>query len=102
MQRVRLALLVIPLVILLSGCVGDPKPAETPFTSVDACAALKEAVTDFYADASPGSTGGDLRNYDLPAVGGFDIPKPTCAFEVRPDPAVIPGDVFTIESFYLD
>ena len=102
MRRTPPALYVIPLVLLLAGCVGDPKPADTPFTSVDACAALKAAVTDYYDDASPGSTVGDLPNYDLPAVGGFDIPKPTCAFEVRPDPAVVPGDVFTIESFYLD
>jgi hypothetical protein len=102
MRRARPALYVIPLVLLLTGCVGDPKPADTPFTTVDACAALKTAVTDFYASTSPGSTVDDVPNYNLPVVGGFSIPKPTCAFQVRPDPAVIPGDVFTIESFYLD
>lgn len=102
MRRARTALFAIPLVLLLAGCVGEPKPAATPLSTVEACAALEKAVVAFYDDASPGSTVDELHNYDLPAVGGFSIPKPTCAFQVRPDPAVIPGDVFTIESFYLD
>ena len=102
MRRARTALFAIPLVFLLAGCVGDPEPAATPLSPVEACTALKSAVTDYYDTASPGSTVDELKNYDLPQIGGFTIPKPTCAFQVRPDPNVIPGDVFTIENFYLD
>ena len=102
MRRARPVLLVVPLLILLTGCVGAPKPAATPITPAQACDALKGAVDDFYEIASPGSTVDDIPNYDLPELSGFHIPTPTCAFEVRPDPAVVPGDVFTIESFYLD
>jgi hypothetical protein len=96
------ALLAVPAVLLLSGCVGEPEPEKTPITTVEACAALEDAVTDYYDIAAPGSTVEELRNFALPVVGGFTIPKPTCAFQVRPDPDVIPGDVFTIENFYLD
>jgi hypothetical protein len=102
MQRVRSALIVIPLVLVLAGCVPEPKPVATHFTTDDACAALEGAVTDFYEAASPGSTVEQMSPYDLPDVKGFEIPQPTCAFEMRPDPAVIPGDVFTIDSLYLD
>ena len=103
MRRARPVLLVVPLMLLLlAGCVGEPKPASTPLTSAEACDALKDAVGDFYEVASPGSTVEELRNYDLPELSGFRIPTPPCAFQVRPDPAVVPGDVFTIESFYLD
>jgi hypothetical protein len=59
-------------------------------------------VTDFYDVASPGSSVTELLTYELPQMKGFTIPRPTCAFKVSPDPAVIPGDVFTIENFYLD
>lgn len=102
MRRARPVILVAPLLLLLTGCVGEPEPAKTPLTPVEACAALGDAVADFYEIASPGSTVDELVPYELPMVGGLEIPKPTCAFQVKPDPAVIPGDVFTIESFYLD
>jgi hypothetical protein len=102
MRRARPVLLVAPLLLLLSGCVGEPEPAKTPLSPVEACAALKGAVAEFYEIASPGSSVDELDNFALPVVAGFRIPKPTCAFQVKPDPAVIPGDVFMIESFYLD
>jgi hypothetical protein len=95
-------LAVLPALLLLAGCVGTPAPAETPLTSTQACAALEDAVVEFYDLASPNSTVTELETYALPEVNGFQIPKPSCAFQVRPDPAVIPGDVFTIENFYLD
>ncbi|HEV7743232.1 MAG TPA: hypothetical protein VGO65_12525 [Pseudolysinimonas sp.] len=103
MRRARPVLLMVPLLALvLTGCVGEPKPASTPITPAQACDALQDAVGEFYDVASPGSTVEELPNYDLPEFSGFRIPTPTCAFQVRPDPAVVPGDVFTIESFYLD
>jgi hypothetical protein len=64
--------------------------------------ALEAAVTDFYEVASPGSTVTALDNFAVPAVNGLRIPRPDCAFQVRPDPEVVPGDVFTLENFYLD
>lgn len=96
------ALLAVPSLLLLSGCVGEPEPEKTPITSVQACAALEGAVVDYYDIAAPGSTVEELQNYALPVIGAFHIPKPTCAFQIKPDPDVIPGDVFTIEAFYLD
>jgi hypothetical protein len=97
------ALLVVPLLVLaLAGCVSEPEVAETPLTPGEACAALGEAVADYYDNVSPGSTTEALDTWTLPVIAGFTIPKPTCAFQVRPDPKVIPGDVFTIENFYLD
>jgi hypothetical protein len=102
MPRARPALLAVILLALLTGCVGDPEPAPTPITPTQACAALKTAVTDFYEVVSPGGTIAELDNFALPKVKDFTIPKPTCAFKFSPDPAVTPGDVFTIESFYLD
>jgi hypothetical protein len=102
MPRARPALLAVPLLVLLSGCVGDPEPAPTPITSIEACAALQIAVTDFYDLVSPGGTVTELDSFALPVVKGFTIPKPTCAFMFSPDPAITPGDVFTIENFYLD
>lgn len=102
MRRARPVLLAVPLVLLLAGCVGDPKPAATPITPVQACHALKDAVAEFYDVASPGSTVDAIDTSALPELSGFRAPTPTCAFEVRPDPAVVPGDVFTIETFYLD
>lgn len=102
MRRVPPALAVVPLVLMLTGCVGAPAPTPTPISAVQACAALETAVVEFYEVASPNSSVTELPNYDMPEVNGFTIPFPTCAFQVRPDPAVIPGDVFTIESFYLD
>lgn len=102
MPRVRPALLAVPLVVLLAGCVGDPEPEPTPITPTEACAALGEAVDAFYEVASPGSTITKLKPWDLPEVKGFRIPTPTCAFRVTPDPTVVAGDVFIIESFYLD
>lgn len=95
------ALVSIPL-LGLTACVGDPAPAATPITAAQACAALGDAVAEYYEVAAPGSTVEELATHDLPSVAGFRIPKPTCAFQVRPDPDVVPGDVFTIESFYLD
>jgi hypothetical protein len=102
MRRARPALLVVPLLLLLAGCVGEPKPAATPLTITQACAALEDAVTAFHDVANPGSTVEELPSYDLPAINTFRIPKPSCAFQVRPDPEVVFGDVFTIEAFYLD
>ena len=99
----RPVLLLTPaLALLLAGCVADPAPAQTPLSQAQACDALGEAVADFYDTVSPGSTSTPIASRDLPVMAGFAIPAPTCAFQVRPDPAVIPGDVFTIESFYLD
>ena len=103
MRPARPVLLVAPaLVLMLAGCVADPAPAQTPLSSVQACEALGDAVAGFYETVSPGSTTSPIATQDLPVMAGFTIPKPTCAFQVRPDPAVIPGDVFTNESFYLD
>lgn len=102
MPRVRPALLAVPLLVLLTGCVGDPEPQPTPITPVQACSALGDAVVEFYEVASPGSTVSELDSFALPDMKGFVIPRPDCAFKVSPDPAVVPGDVFTIESFYLD
>jgi hypothetical protein len=106
MRRARPVLLSAPLyvaiVALLVGCVGEPDPVATPLSAVEACDALQDAVGEFYEVAQPGSTVEELPNYDLPTIKDFVIPKPTCAFQVRPDPDVIPGDVFTIEAFYLD
>jgi hypothetical protein len=103
MRPARPALLVVPLLaLLLAGCVADPAPAQTPLSRMQACEALGAAVADFYDTVSPGSTTSPIASRNLPVMAGFVIPAPTCAFQVRPDPAVIPGDVFTIESFYLD
>lgn len=102
MRRARIALLAVPLTMLLAGCVGEPEPEPTPLTAAEACAALGDAVDEFYETVSPGSTTEELVPHDLPEVNGFRIPQPSCAFQITPDPAVAPGDVFTIESFYLD
>ena len=106
MRRVRPVLLVAPalatLVLLLAGCVAEPEPEPTPIDRVEACEALQDAVGDFYDVVSPGSSVEAIPAYDLPTINQFEIPTPTCAFQVRPDPDVIPGDVFTIEAFYLD
>ena len=102
MPRVRPALLAVPLLVLLAGCVGDPEPAPTPITVAQACAALEDAVTEFYDITSPGGTVTALETFALPDVKGFTMPTPTCAFKFAPDPAVTPGDVFTLEGFYLD
>lgn len=97
------AVLTVPtvLALVLVGCVGEPEPAKTPLTHVQACAALGDAVIEYY-DSAAGSTVEEVRPYDLPKVGGFTIPRPTCAFQVRPDPDLVPGDVFMMRSFYLD
>jgi hypothetical protein len=103
MRPARPVLLVAPVLVLLrAGCVADPAPAQTPLSRTQACDALGEAVADFYDTVSPGSTTTAIAAQDLPVMAGFTIPTPTCAFQVRPDPAVVPGDVFTIENFYLD
>lgn len=96
------ALAVLPALILLAGCVGEPAPAETPITLTQACAAIEDAVVEFYDIASPNSSVTALDNYAVPVVNGLRIPRPDCSFQVRPDPAVIPGNVFTLENFYLD
>lgn len=96
------ALAALPALLLLAGCVGDPAPAETPITPTQACAALEDAVIAFHEVANPGGTVTALDNYAVPSVNGLKIPRPDCSFQVRPDPAVIPGDVFTLENFYLD
>jgi hypothetical protein len=95
-------LTVLPALLLLAGCVDTPTPTETPLTSVEACTALHEAVEEFYAVANPGATVEALETFALPEVNGYRIPRPTCAFQVRPDPEVTPGDIFTLENFYLD
>lgn len=103
MSHDRPALLVTPLLALfLAGCVAEPTPAQTPLTRAQACEAIGEAVAGFYDSVSPGSTMSPIATANLPVMAGFRIPTPTCSFEVRPDPNVIPGDVFTIENFYLD
>jgi len=99
--RVRTALLGLPVLVLLAACGPSPAPAPTPKTPTEACADLKDAVREFYDIASPNSTLTELDPAELPEMNGFQIPRPTCAFEIRPDPAVVAGDVFTIESFYL-
>jgi len=102
MRRIRPALFAIPVVLMLTGCIGEPEPAATPLTPVQACDALEKAVIAYYDTTSPGSTIEEISPDALPDFAGFDIPPPSCAFRMRPDPAVVPGDVFTIESFYLD
>ncbi len=100
--RVRNALLGLPLLVLLAACAPTPAPVQTPKTPTEACADLKDAVREFYDIASPNSTLTVLDPAGLPEMNVFTIPRPTCAFEIRPDPAVVAGDAFTIESFYLD
>ncbi len=100
--RVRNALLGLPLLVLLAACASAPAPAPTPKTPTEACADLKDEVRAFYDVASPNSTLTVLDPADLPEMNGFTIPRPSCAFEIRPDPAVVAGDVFTIENFYLN
>ncbi len=94
------ALLGIPVLLLLVAC-ATPEPAPTPKTPAEACADLSAAVHKFYDVASPNATITELKATELPEVHGFTLPKPTCSFEVRPDPSVLPGDRFTIENFYL-
>jgi hypothetical protein len=94
------ALLGIVALILLSAC-STPEPAPTPKTPAEACGDLWDAVREFYDVASPNATITELKANQLPEVHGFKLPKPTCSFEVRPDPTVLPGDRFTIENFYL-
>jgi hypothetical protein len=102
MRRPPRALVALPALLLLAGCVGTPAPAETPLTHNEACDALQDAVAEFYEIASPGSSVTALETYAVPTVNELRIPRPDCAFQVRPDPDVIPGDVFTLENFYLD
>jgi hypothetical protein len=97
----RRALLGIPILLLLAACVGEPDAAPTPKTPAEACADLGTAVREFWDVASPNSTVRELKHTQLPVVHGFEIPRPTCSFEMRPDPSVLPGDRFTIENFYL-
>ena len=100
-SRVRHALLGLPVLVLLAACGAAPVPAPTPKTPTEACADLKDAVRKFYDAASPNSTLTVLDPASLPEMNGFTIPRPNCSFEIRPDPAVAAGDVFTIENFYL-
>jgi hypothetical protein len=106
MRRVRPVLLLAPVVacavLVLAGCVAEPAPEPTTLDRAGACAALEDAVVEFYDAASPGSTVEAIPTYEMPTINKFDIPTPSCAFQVRPDPDVIPGDVFTIEAFYLN
>jgi hypothetical protein len=88
--------------VLLAACGPDPGSAPTPKTPTEACADLKVAVREFYDAASPNSTLTVLDPAYLPEMNGFTIPRPSCSFEIRPDPAVVAGDAFTIENFYLD
>ena len=100
-SRVRNALLGLPVLVLLAACGAAPVPAPTPKTPTEACADLQDAVREFYDAASPNSTLTVLDTANLPEMNGFTIPRPNCSFEIRPDPAVAAGDVFTIENFYL-
>jgi hypothetical protein len=100
-SRVRHALLGLPVLALLAACGATPAPAPTPKTPTEACADLQDAVREFYDAASPNSTLTVLDPASLPEMNGFTIPRPNCSFEIRPDPAVAAGDVFTIENFYL-
>jgi hypothetical protein len=95
------ALLGVPVMLLLAAC-GTPEPAPTPKTPAELCADLGVAVHEYYDVASPGATIRELVSAELPLVHEFAFPKPSCSFEVRPDPSVLPGDRFTIESFYLE
>lgn len=95
------ALLGVAVLLVLSSC-STPDPLPTPKTPSEACVDLEGAVRDFYDVASPNATITRLAPEDLPVVHGFEIPRPSCSFEVRPDPSVLPGDRFTIENFYLD
>jgi hypothetical protein len=99
--RARDALLGLPVLVLLAACAPASGPA-LPKTPTEACADLKVAVREFYDAASPNSTLTVLDPAHLPEMNGFTIPRPSCAFEIRPDPAVVAGDAFTIENFYLD
>jgi hypothetical protein len=99
--RRRSALLATLVLLLLAACAPTPAPAPTPKTPSEACADLEDAVRDFYDVASPNSTLTVLDVSKLPEMNGFSIPRPNCSFEIRPDPAVVAGDVFTIENFYL-
>ncbi|HTE61635.1 MAG TPA: hypothetical protein VK631_14885, partial [Solirubrobacteraceae bacterium] len=101
-RRIRNALVGIPLMLVLVGCAMDGVAVAIPKTPAQACDDLERAARDFYAAASPNSTMRALDVTRLPEVNGFTIPRPSCSFEFRPDPAVVPGDVFTIENFYLD
>jgi hypothetical protein len=98
----RHALLGLPVLLLLAACGPEPAPIPTPKTTAEACTDLERAVSEFYDAASPNSTITALDVTNLPELNGFRIPRPSCSFEVRPDPAVVAGDVFTIENFYLD
>lgn len=91
----------LPVMLLLAACGPTPAPEPTPKTPAEACADLEDAVYEFYDIASPNSTITALKPWELPVMNGFKIPQPSCAFEVRPDPAVLPGNRFTIENFYL-
>lgn len=102
LRRFRVALFAIPIVVLLAACTPEPAPIATPKTVAEACADLRVAVRDYYAAASPNSTLTVLNPANLPEMNGFTIPRPTCAFELRPDPEIVAGNAFTIESFYLD
>jgi len=101
-MRRALALLAVPVAVMLTGCVGEPEPEPTPITREQACAALGLAVAEFHERISPGSEVEVLEPRELPDFNGVRIPQPSCAFKVSPDPAVVPGDVFTLENFYLD
>ncbi|MEO5921758.1 MAG: hypothetical protein ABIQ01_11520 [Pseudolysinimonas sp.] len=99
--RRRNVLLGLPVLLLLAACAPTPAPEPTPKTPAEACVDLEAAVHEFYEIASPNSMITELKPWQLPDVNGFQIPHPTCAFEVRPDPATLPGDRFTIETFYV-
>ena len=103
-RQLVLACTVLPVVLLLAACGGAaaPKPTHTHKTEAQSCNDLGAAVKDFYAIANPGSTVKRIDVTELPEPNGVRIPKPDCAFEMRPDPELVPGDVWTIENFYLD
>jgi hypothetical protein len=100
--RRRSALLGTLVLLLLAACAPTPAPAPTPKTPAEACDDLEDAVRDFYEIVSPNATLTVMDVAQLPELNGFSIPRPDCSFEIRPDPSVVPGDVFTIENFYLD
>jgi hypothetical protein len=93
--------------LLLTAC-GGAATAETVSSASDepksveqACADLGDAVSAFYELASPGSTSVRLNIATLPEPNGVRIPKPDCAWQITPDPVVVPTKAVTVENFYL-
>ena len=102
-RPLALACVVLPVALILGGCAGAaaPKPVATERTEAQICEDLGKAVKAFYKIANPGSTVTSVDLGNLPQPNGVKIPVPSCSFEMRPDPELVPGDVWTLENFYL-